>query len=135
LVAVTDRFRRILISGTKYPLFETEVYRDEVIAKLALYRERLPAREELGSLQVQYEDTVVPFAQIAQRLGPRRSAMHAEDAVLMIAGPGVRHCDIGTAKLVDIAPTLLQSVGFLPPNDLQGHALDIFECESEQAMS
>ena len=124
--AVADRFRSVRIAGTDLPLFQIDVHRDEVIVKLALWRKTLPGREELDSLQVRCNGHTVPFVEIAQRFGRRRSAMHAENAVLILAGLGVRRADIGAARLIDIAPTLLKAAGINALNGLDGRVLDVF---------
>jgi predicted AlkP superfamily phosphohydrolase/phosphomutase len=80
----------------------------------------------LDSLQVRCNGHTVPFVEIAQRFGRRRSAMHAENAVLILAGPGVRRADIGAARLIDIAPTLLKAAGINALNGLDGRVLDVF---------
>jgi hypothetical protein len=124
---IADRFRSVRVAGMDLPLFTVDVHRGEVIVKLALRRKTLLHREELESLQVRYNGRTVPFTEIAQRFGRRRSAMHTENAILIVAGPGVRHADIGTARLIDIAPTLLKAAGINASNDLDGRVLDVFD--------
>jgi hypothetical protein len=121
-----DRLRSVRIAHTDLPLFQIDEHRDEVIVKLAIWRKDLPTLKELESLQVQYNDRTIPFTQIAQRLGRRRSAMHAEIGVLILAGPGVRHDDIGAARLIDIAPTLLKAAGLSTSTGLDGRVLRVF---------
>jgi predicted AlkP superfamily phosphohydrolase/phosphomutase len=126
LATIADHFRSVRVAGTELPLFHIDVHRDEINVKLELRRENLPDPGELESLQVQYNDRTVPFTDIAQRSGRRRSAMHAENAVLILAGPGIRHADIGTARLIDIAPTLLKAASIDDSNGLDGQVLDVF---------
>ena len=52
--------------------------------------------------------------------------MHAENAVLILAGPGIRHADIGNARLIDIAPTLLKAAKVNAFDALDGRVLDVF---------
>jgi hypothetical protein len=124
--AVADRLRSVFIAGTDLPLFHVDVHRDEVIVKLALWQKSLPDRTELETLQVRYHGRTAPFSEIARRFGYRRSAMHDEGAVLILAGPRVRHADIGTARLIDVAPTLLRIAGVDDSSGLDGRVLDVF---------
>jgi Type I phosphodiesterase / nucleotide pyrophosphatase len=125
LATVAARLRNVVVKQTGLPLFQVDVHRDEVIVKFALWRQDMPGREELESLQIQYNNLVIPFTEIAQRFGRRRSAMHAEDGVLILAGPSVRHADIGTARLIDVAPTILRATG-LTLAGLDGRVLNVF---------
>jgi arylsulfatase A-like enzyme len=90
--------------------------------------------ETLESLKIRYRDRVEPFTWLADRFGRRRSAMHAEAAVLIVAGPGIRHADLGRVNLIDIAPTLLRAAGIdWQKTDagescrLHGAVLDLFD--------
>lgn len=133
--AIAERLRSIGIAGTGLPLFQVYAHRDEVIVKLALYRDSLPNDlQNLEQLQARYQDRTVPFTTLAQRFGRRRSAMHAEDGILILHGPGIRRgVMIGQAHPVNVAPTLLRAC--LPTAALAEQAsigldspsLDVFE--------
>jgi arylsulfatase A-like enzyme len=148
---IADRFREVRIDGTDLPLFQIDVHRGEVIVKLALWRKDLDriakprsgqgappsalggvavpnvhAHESLESLQVRFRDRALPFTSIAQRFGRRRSAMHAEDGVLIVAGPGIKHGALDRARLIDVAPTLLHAAGIDGSHGLDGAVLDVF---------
>jgi predicted AlkP superfamily phosphohydrolase/phosphomutase len=127
-IGVADRIRRIRVTETGLPLFRVIEHRDEIVVRLALWKKDLPGCEELGSLEIQYNGCTFRFSDIAQPVGRRRSAMHAENAVLMLAGPGIRSgVDIGTARLIDIAPTLLKVAGLDALSALDGRVLDVFD--------
>lgn len=125
---IANRLRAVRIDGTDQPLFQVHLYRDEIIVKLALYRESLPGREELETLKIQYRDRTFPFTWLAERFGRRRSAMHAEEGILVLAGRGIRHADLGRCNLVDVAPTLLHATGLNPTScGQEGRVLDVFD--------
>jgi predicted AlkP superfamily phosphohydrolase/phosphomutase len=84
------------------------------------------AHESLESLQVRFRDRALPFTSIAQRFGRRRSAMHAEGGVLIVAGPGIKHGALDRARLIDVAPTLLHAAGIDGSHGLDGAVLDVF---------
>ena len=123
---VAARLRAVRIDSTDLSLFQIHLHRDEIIVKLAIYRESLPGRDELESLKIQYRDRTLPFTWLVEKFGRRRSAMHAEEGIFILAGPGIRHGDLGRHDLVDVAPTLLHAAGI---NDslrgLDGRVLDI----------
>jgi arylsulfatase A-like enzyme len=123
---VADRLGAVRVDGIDLPLFQVHLHRDEVIVKLALYRESL-GLDELESLKIRYRDRVEPFTWLAEKFGRRRSAMHAEEAIFVVAGPGIRHADLGHHDLVDVAPTLLRAAGIDNlSRRLDGAVLDVF---------
>ena len=88
---VAENLRSVRIAGTDLPLFQIDEHRGEVIVKLALRRETLPVKDaavkdDLDSLSVCFQDRTVPFTWLAERFGRRRSAMHAEEGVFILAG-------------------------------------------------
>jgi hypothetical protein len=125
---VANRFRAVRIDGTDQPLFQIHQHRGEVIVKLALYRESLAGTEELETLKIRYGDRTLPFTWLAERFGRRRSAMHAEEGIFVLAGPGIRHANLGRHDLVDVAPTLLHAAGLAETlSGMEGRVLDVFD--------
>jgi hypothetical protein len=130
-----ERFRAIRVVETGLPLFNVyEHGPDEVIVKFAIDR-TVPryAAGDLDALQVEYDGRRVPFTQIARRAGPRRSAMHAQRGLWVIAGPGVRKAmTLREASVMDFAPTLLTAVGIPPPEECDGRVVEeVFESDNE----
>jgi len=50
-------------------------------------------------------------------------ANHAQDAMFLISGPGIRAGQIAPVDILDVAPTLLQLLGLPVPADMQGRAV------------
>ncbi len=123
---VATRLSEVRLEGTNVPLFQIDLHRGEVILKLALWRDVLRGREELESLRVSYGDRTIPFTELARRFGRRRSAMHAEDGILILAGDGIRHGRLDRARLIDVALTLLKGIGIDRTDGLEGTVLDVF---------
>ena len=103
----------------------TRVHRPE-----ALYREvRGAAPPDLfvyfGNLRWRSVGTVGgPIHTFENDTGPD-DANHAQDGLLMLAGPGVpRRGPIAGMQLMDVTPTVLRLFGLDVPADLQGRALD-----------
>ena len=122
---VAGKFEAVKIDGTDAPLFQVYRHRDEVIVKLALIRGG-PV-EDMGAIKVRYGEKVVPFTDVAQKFGRRRSAMHAADAVMVLNGPGIKKgFTVEGARVTDVMPTLLKAVGLRVPEGLDGRVLDVF---------
>jgi predicted AlkP superfamily phosphohydrolase/phosphomutase len=70
---------------------------------------------------------VRPSATIKDRIVdlPRDSARgcHQRSGILLLAGPGVRACELPTASIMDVAPTLLWAMGEGIPADADGRPL------------
>lgn len=122
------RLRAVTVVETGLPLFQVlEHGHDEVVVKLALARSVPRYRDgQLDALRVSSVAGVVPFGEFASPLGRPRSAMHAREGVLVLAGAGV---DSGEAALeadvVDFAPTILAAAGITPPDALDGRVLPV----------
>jgi len=122
-----DTFRKVTIEPTGQPLFQVYIHRDEVIVKLALTRAQNGHLNDLNELSIRFGQRVAPFTQIAQRFGRRRSAMHAEDAVMILHGPGIRcGMTLDRCGIADITPTLLHAAGLAVPAGLDGQVLPVF---------
>lgn len=125
---VADRLRQILVVETGLPLFRVYEHGDEVVIKFLLDRE-VPryATGDISHLNIQVGETVVPFSEVGKKAGPTRSAMHARDGILVMAGPNVRRDHwVGKASILDIAPTLLEAAGVKPDIQFDGTVLDVF---------
>lgn len=125
---VADRLRQILVVETGLPLFRVYQHGDEVVIKLRLDRE-VPryAAGSISQLNIRIGETVIPFLEVGKKAGPTRSAMHARDGILVMAGPNVRRDHwAGEASILDIAPTLLEAVGVKTDIQFDGTALDVF---------
>jgi len=125
---VADRLRQILVAETGLPLFRVYEHGDEVVIKFRLDREvpRYAAGNIVG-LNIRIGETVVPFLEVGKEAGPTRSAMHARDGVLVLAGPNIRRDHwAGDASILDVAPTLLKAVGVKTEIQFDGTTLDIF---------
>ena len=84
------RFRQVVVAETGLPLFAVyEHGADEVVVKFSLSPD-VPeyAHGNLERLHVAAVGRSVPFSAIARRMSHRRSAMHARDGMIAIAGPG-----------------------------------------------
>ena len=122
------RLRAVTVAETGLPLFHVAEHGDdEVVVKLAL--DRSVVRHSDGGLEALGVSSVagtVPFGELASRFGRPRSAMHAREGVLVLAGGAV---DPGgaplEAELVDFAPTILAAAGITPPDGLDGRVLPI----------
>jgi hypothetical protein len=123
------RLRAVTVVETGLPLFQVvEHGHDEVVIKLALdgsvvrYRDGRPEELRVKSIA-----GLVPFGELTSRFGRPRSAMHAREGVLVLAGgpvdPGEAPLE---AELVDFAPTILAAAGITPPDDLEGNVLPVF---------
>ncbi len=127
--SVAERLRRIEVLETGLPLFRVYEHRDEVVIKLALDNE-VPryATGDLESLTVRIGGQTVPFTEIARRFGRQRSAMHAADGILVLAGPNIRRGSwLPSASVLDVAPTLLRAAGLACDARFDGRLLDVFE--------
>jgi hypothetical protein len=124
---------RVTVEESGQPLFR--VHRngaDEVVVKLALERAHHAALDDVGSLHVRIGPEVVPIRRLLARAGPTRSAMHRKEAVLVVAGPGIRNDhEVRGASVTDVLPTLLHACGMAVPDDLDGRVLDVFERSPE----
>jgi hypothetical protein len=132
VTAVADAFRRIVVVETGLPLFQVYEHGEEVVIKLALYRDTPRYLEgDLGDLTIRIGERVAAFTDIAQRFGRRRSAMHAADGVLILAGPGIRRGHwLEGATVMDVAPTLLRAAGLAADTPFDGRVLDVFAVEA-----
>jgi predicted AlkP superfamily phosphohydrolase/phosphomutase len=125
---VADRLRQVFVAETGLPLFRVYEHGDEVVIKFRLDRE-VPryADGDISQLNIRIGEAVVPFLEVGKKAGPTRSAMHARDGILVIAGPNIRRDYwAGEASILDIAPTLLKAVGIKPDLQFDGAALEIF---------
>jgi hypothetical protein len=122
------RLRAITVVETGLPLLQVEEHGEEVVVKLDLpVNVELYRLRPLETLHVRNGHTVVPFRDVARPLGPRRSAMHAESGILVLAGPGIRQgVTLHPSDLVHLAPTLLRAGGRPVPGGLDGRPLDVF---------
>jgi predicted AlkP superfamily phosphohydrolase/phosphomutase len=126
---VERRLKDITVSETGLPLFTTHFHtEDEVVIKLNIHRGDYPEMDDIGRLRVNiYGKGTIPIGRILERVGPRRSAMHAKEGVVIIKGPGIRSdFEIRAAVITDIMPTLLFASGIEVPSDLDGKVLDVF---------
>jgi hypothetical protein len=124
-----ERLRAITVVETGLPLFQVvEHGEDEVVVKLALDRSVPRYRAgNLEELRVRGVGAVVPFGELAARFGRPRSAMHAREGILVLAGGAVRSVrEPLEAELVDFAPTVLAAAGIRPPEGLDGRVLPVF---------
>jgi predicted AlkP superfamily phosphohydrolase/phosphomutase len=55
---------------------------------------------------------------------PHFSSIHTREGFWGMAGPNIKQRLELDAGLLDLAPTLLKSLGIAPPNDCDGRALD-----------
>ncbi len=127
---IAEKIQRIIVVETGLPLFNVHKHGDEeVIVKFNI--EHTVARYQEGNLEdltISYDRKKVSFLHIARRLGRQRSAMHDEEAVFMVAGPGIRKgVQLRDFNLLDFAPTLLHASGLEVPVTFEGRTLDIFE--------
>jgi predicted AlkP superfamily phosphohydrolase/phosphomutase len=111
------------------PLFTTHFHTaDEIVIKLNIHRGDYAAIDDIGDLHVNVRGRqTVSITRILDRAGPRRSAMHAKEGIVIIKGPGIRaNFEINTACITDIMPTLLFASGIEVPGGLHGRVLDVF---------
>lgn len=123
------RFRNIIVAETGLPLFQVYQHgEDEVIVKFKIERNISQYRDgDLERLNVVYESRKVPFSWVARRLGPRRSAMHDREGIIILSGSGIkRGFHIPESNLVDVAPTVLQASNMSVQSHFEGKALDVF---------
>ena len=122
------RLRDVRVLETGRRLFHVDEHGDEVVVKLDLATEDPRYRDgALENLHVGYGDAVAPFTAVMRPLGVRRSAMHAENGLLVVAGPGIRRgLELARASVLDVAPTLLCAAGLPVPPELDGRPLDLF---------
>ncbi len=125
---LADRLRAIRVVETGRRLFHVDTHGDEVVIKLDLPAEMsLSPEGSLENLHARYGELAVRFGELARPLGMQRSAMHSENGLLVIAGPGIRRgLVLEPARLVDFAPTLLRAAGLPLPGGLDGEPLDLF---------
>jgi len=131
------KLREIIVEETGLPVFNTHFHSEnEIVIKLNLERRDYDVYgEDLLSLHLCFgPDSKVSLGEILQRLGPRRSAMHHQDGVFLIKGPGIRPGGrVYGARIVDVAPTLLHASGLDIPAGLDGKVLEVFDSASEIA--
>lgn len=125
---LAERLGRVIVVETGKPLFA--VYKhdaEEIVVKLSLSPD-VPeyAAGELERLRVVWEGIEIPLGRILRRAAPRRSAMHDEEGVFIVTGPGIRPGSIADARLIDVVPTLFHAAGLSVPDVLAGSVLDIF---------
>lgn len=123
------RLEGAVVVETGRPLFAVHQHtRDEIAVKLALGAD-VPqyAAGELEQLHLSLEGMNIPLTRILDRAARRRSAMHDEEGMLVIAGPGIRPGTVVDARLVDVAPTLFHAAGLVVPDGFEGSVLDAFE--------
>jgi predicted AlkP superfamily phosphohydrolase/phosphomutase len=125
---VADRLRQIRVAETGLELFRVYEHGDEVVIKFRLDRD-VPryADGDISQLNIRIGEAVVPFLEVGRKAGPTRSAMHAKEGVLVMAGPNIRRDHWAReASILDVAPTLLEAVGIKPRLHFDGAALDVF---------
>ncbi len=117
-----------MVVETGLPLFQVYEHGQEVIIKFAFDAHVTRYAEgHLEKLTVRLGDATMPFLEIARRSGRQRSAMHARDGVLVIAGPGIRAGEwLSEASILDFAPTLLRAQGLEGGAQMEGKPLNIF---------
>ncbi|MFM7060516.1 MAG: hypothetical protein ACKOZL_04935 [Actinomycetes bacterium] len=62
----------------------------------------------------------------AGRIGPvpaHRVGEHSGAGFVFVAGPGIEPADLGTRRVVDLAPTILDLLGLAAPGDLHGRSM------------
>lgn len=127
--AVALRLRGIRLRSTGASLFRViEHHADEVVVKVDVQRDRHPDVADLGPELVEVPGHgTMPLSSVLRRVGPTRSAMHTEAAVLVLAGPGIRAGRRVTGgSVLDVAPTLLRAARMPVPDGLDGAVLDVF---------
>ena len=125
---LAERLGRAIVVETGQPLFAVHEHGpDEIVIKLSLSTD-IPeyAAGELDRLHLAWDGMEVPVARVLRRAARRRSAMHDEEGVLVVAGPHIRPGTVVDARLVDIAPTLFHAAGLAVPDGLEGSVLDLF---------
>jgi hypothetical protein len=121
------RLEGLVVAETGLPLLSVHRNGDaEVIVRLSLSSDVPRYREgALERLTVECGDRQVGFLDVARPGGSVRSAMHAEDAVLVAAGPRIRQGgEMGPAALEDVLPTMLTAGGLDCPAGIDGRVLD-----------
>jgi predicted AlkP superfamily phosphohydrolase/phosphomutase len=124
------RFRNIVVAETGLPLFQVHQHgSDEIVVKFHLDRSVPRYREDtLEDLTVLIDGQAHPFHDVTRRLGAVRSAMHDQEGVLIIKGPGVRAgLRLPDCHVVDVMPTLLKATGLPIPEHVDGSVLDVFD--------
>jgi type I phosphodiesterase/nucleotide pyrophosphatase len=129
--SVADALGSITVSETGMPLFRTHSHgEDEVVVKLDISREHYADIQDLGTLHVDIPGRGPgprPITDLLKRVGLTRSAMHTQEAVFIIRGPGIRRrFEIQGAAILDVMPTILHACGLEVPPGLDGKVLDIF---------
>ena len=125
-----ERLRDVRVAATGLPLFQVYEHRGEVIVKFDLSRavdRSGPGDLDLERLRLRWRDDDLPFLTVARRADRQRSAMHAEEGVLVLSGPGIqRDRSIDGARIIDFAPTLVRAMGCSFPGwTFDGRALDV----------
>jgi hypothetical protein len=89
---IEARLRDIRVSETGLPVFTTHSEAaDEVVIKLNIHRGDYPDLDDIGVLHVKIPGMeVMPIGSILDRAGPRRSAMHTKEGIVILKGPGIR---------------------------------------------
>jgi predicted AlkP superfamily phosphohydrolase/phosphomutase len=126
-----DRLRDVCVAATGLPLFQVYEHRDEMIVKFDLSRAVDGAGADaldLQGLRLRWRGRDVPFLDVARRGDRPRSAMHAEEGVFVLSGPGIRRGGrIDGARIIDFAPTLARAMGCSFPDwTVDGRPLDVF---------
>jgi predicted AlkP superfamily phosphohydrolase/phosphomutase len=96
-------------------------------------------QEFLPDLVVSWEDEA-PFDALGSRAGEvtgsnpdRRTGTHSPEAFLLAAGPGVTPGLQLSARLVDIAPTVLALLGLQPGKEMEGRSIDFEKIPADLA--
>jgi predicted AlkP superfamily phosphohydrolase/phosphomutase len=126
---VEQLLKGITVAETGLPLFTTHFHtEDEIVIKLNIHRGDYPDMDDIGRLHVAIPGKeIIPIGRILEKVGPRRSAMHAKEGLVIIKGPRIRSdFKITAAGITDIMPTLLFASRIEVPSDLDGKVLDVF---------
>jgi hypothetical protein len=123
-----SKLRDITVVETGLPLFQVYEHGAEVIIKFALDANVARyAQGDLERLTARVGSSTVPFPDIARASGRPRSAMHARNGILVIAGPGIRAGQwLRKASILDVAPTLLCAQRLEGADQMDGEPLNVF---------
>jgi len=127
--SVGQSLKSITVVESGLPLFTTHCHtEDEVVIKLNIHRGDYADTDDIGTLHISVPGRgVMPIGSLLERVGPRRSAMHAREGVVIMKGIGIMSgFEVKGAVITDILPTLLAAAGLKVPSDLDGRVLDVF---------
>ncbi|WP_019602664.1 alkaline phosphatase family protein [Teredinibacter turnerae] len=126
--AEVEKLQSLVVVETGEPLFQVFNQQHEIIVKFNLATDVAFYRQaNLENLHIAMVDKQIGFSELARRNDRRRSAMHAEDAVFILHGPGIkRGASLQGAEIIDIAPTLLCAAGIQTSAVFDGKVLDVF---------